>query len=99
MLKSWRKTVGGSDPWWAQVGNIVYIQDNVRPFSGPSNIVRKAPWIIEAWHTRETFTGGCAGVRAETRYMRGGHLASVRCLRTGRRTQVADWILQRCAEL
>ena len=71
------------------VGEIIYIQDNVRPLRGISGeVVMRDPWIIEAWLNRESYTG----------IMAGGHLAVVRSLRTGRRTTVADWILLYCVD-
>jgi hypothetical protein len=45
--------------------------------------VCRNPWIVEAWLPRECLW----------RFMRGGHLAVVRSLRTGERRRVADWLL------
>jgi hypothetical protein len=71
------------------VGTIVYLQDGIRPLSGfrDSPICRN-PWIVESWHPRTQ----CG------RAMAGGHLATVRSLRDGRRQQVADWILLTCID-
>lgn len=79
---------GGNNPHKAgtiDVGRIFYLQD-YRPFrnvrgSGP--FVYRNPWIVEAWHPRELLG----------KFMRGGHLATVRSLRNGERRQVADWLL------
>jgi hypothetical protein len=72
------------------VGTIIYIQDSVRPLVNYSGrIVRRNPWIIEAWHNRD-YRG---------RAMAGGHLATVRSLRDNRRQQVADWILRLCIDI
>src|SRR5687768_2695987 len=65
------------------VGAIVYVQDPQGLRSRYHRSIRANPWIIEAWHNRE-----CMG-----RYLVGGHLATVRSLRDGRRVQVADWLL------
>lgn len=83
------------------VGTVLYIQDGVRPMGGfRGSIVRREPWIVEAWHNR---TMGAARRGSDGRYvdaiMAGGHLATVRSLRTGRRHTVADWLLLACVEL
>jgi hypothetical protein len=71
------------------VGTIVYIQDGIRPLSGfRERPVCRNPWIVESWHPR-THCG---------KAMAGGHLATVRSLRDGRRQQVADWILLTCID-
>lgn len=68
------------------VGSIVYLQDGVRPFNGPSGRPQlREPSIVVAWHNRELF-----GKR-----LSGGHLATVKSLRDGQETQIADWILVR----
>jgi hypothetical protein len=73
-------------------GDILYIQDGVRPF--PSAVIRREPWRIEAWIPRETVTRDPATRRYKTVRVAGGHLALVRSLRNSRRTEyVADWIL------
>ncbi len=69
------------------VGTILYIQDDVRPLAGlRDHPVCRNPWIVECWHPRE-----CMG-----KTLAGGHLATVRSLRDGRRQKVAYWILLRC---
>jgi hypothetical protein len=71
------------------VGTIVYIQDGMRPLSGfRDGPICRNPWIVESWHPG--FLCGKA--------MAGGHLATVRSLRDGRRQQVADWILLACMD-
>ena len=71
------------------VGTIVYIQDGIRPLSGfPHSPVCRNPWIVETWHPRCHFGKAMAG----------GHMATVRSLRNGRRQQVADWILLACID-
>jgi hypothetical protein len=75
------------------VGTIVYIQDGLRPlggFRGP--FVFRNPYIVESWHNREYFPA-IKGQHPHKVYMQGGHLATVRSLRDGRRHQVADWVL------
>lgn len=79
------------------VGTILYIQDGICPLGGSRvEIVRRAPWIVEAWLNREYYP--LIPGRPRTVYIRGGHLAVVRCLRTGRRQTVADWILLWCVD-
>lgn len=81
----------------APVGTIVYLQDGARPM-GVSRFwspIFRNPWIVEAWHNREYATG----TRAGSVYIRGGHLATVRSLRDGRRCTVADWFIRACLEL
>lgn len=78
------------------VGTIVYIQDGVRPFGFPDRVVCRNPWIVESWHNREYFPAVSGAPRVV--YMAGGHLATVRSLRTGRRRVVADWILRACID-
>lgn len=68
------------------VGEIVYIQEP-RSLRAHGPLMR-GPWIVEAWLPRD-----CMGKR-----MRGGHLAQVRNLATGRRIKVADWLLRRCTD-
>ena len=71
------------------VGTIVYIQDGMRPLSGfRERPVCRNPWIVESWQPRTQ----CG------RTIAGGHLATVRSLRDGRRQQVADWILLACID-
>jgi len=71
------------------VGTIVYIQDGIRPLSGfRERPICRNPWIVESWHPRIL----CGKATA------GGHLATVRSLRDGRRQQVADWILLTCID-
>jgi len=78
------------------VGTIAYIvtpQDRRAVEYGAARLTR--PWIVEAWQTREY----CAARRDSSgrwinSRMAGGHLASVRCLRTGARRVVADWLLR-----
>ena len=68
------------------VGEIIYIDDRPNPVT-PA----RSPWIVEAWIPRvhAAYRNG----RFVDRFMHGGHLAVVRCLRTGRRTRCADWLL------
>jgi len=78
------------------VGTIVYIQDNVRPFSFPRWPIRCNPWIVRAWRNREYYPAVAGAPR--TTYMAGGHLAVVQSLRDGRIQDVADWVLLRCID-
>ena len=64
------------------VGTILYIQDGRGP------VVCRNPWIVEAWHNRE-----CLGA-----ILAGGHLATVRSLRTGERRKVADHFLRAASD-
>jgi hypothetical protein len=79
---------GGHNPHGAgtiDVGSIFYLQD-FRPFGrirGGGAPVLRNPWIVEAWHPREL----------DGKYMRGGHLVTVRSLRDGQRRKIADWLL------
>jgi len=71
------------------VGTIIYIQDGIRPLSGlREHPICRDPWIVESWHPRTLCDKAMAG----------GHLATVRSLRDGRRQQVADWILLACID-
>jgi hypothetical protein len=71
------------------VGTIVYIQDGIRPLRRfCQRPVCRNPWIVESWHPRDHFGKAMAG----------GHLATVRSLRDGRRQQVADWLLLACID-
>jgi hypothetical protein len=78
------------------IGTIIYVQDGVRPFSFPRHTVCREPWIVEAWLNHEYFP--CVKGRPRVGMMAGGHLAVIRSLRTGRRVQVADWILLACVD-
>lgn len=73
------------------IGEVIYIQDNVRPFSPIRHPVMREPWIVQAWMNRHHKPTG--------QYLRGGHLAQVKSLRTGRVAFIADWILLRCSDL
>jgi hypothetical protein len=82
-----------------QVGEVVYVQDGLGPF-GPRQFwrpVRKDPYIVESFANREY--AQYAGGQYRTVYIRGGHLVTLRSLRTGRRIQVADWLVEMSAEL
>ena len=80
------------------VGTILYIQDGVRPFRDLERpLVRRNPWIVEAWIPREY--SKLDGRGWTTVRIAGGHLAQVRSLRDRRRMQlVADWILLQCMD-
>jgi len=79
------------------VGTIVYIQDGVRPLTALSRpAVMRNPWIVEAWLSRD-YSLPTAGKWTIVKRS-GGHLASVRSLRDGRRQLVADWILLACID-
>jgi len=80
------------------VGTILYIQDGIRPFGNLQRpIVRRDPWIVEAWIPRDYSKWD--GKAWRTVRIAGGHLAQVRSLRDRRRVQlVADWILLRCMD-
>jgi hypothetical protein len=81
------------------VGDILYIQDHIRPFSFPAEIVRREPWRLEAWIPREVTTRDPKTRKHRLARCAGGHLALVRSLRNSRRTvQVADWVLLACAD-
>jgi len=76
------------------VGDIIYIQDGVRPFHFPEHTFRREPWQVEAWVPREVFTLDSATKQPTMKRCAGGHLALVRSLRDSRRSRlVADWIL------
>lgn len=82
-----------------RVGDILYIQDGVRPFSFPSHVVRREPWRVEAWIPREAISWDIRSRRYKTVRCAGGHLAVVRSLRDSRRVaRVADWLLVACVD-
>lgn len=85
---------GHRDRHHPETGTIVYLQNDLRPLGAPRFLrpVRREPWIVEAWLNR-LCTGGTRGHYAN-RVARGGHLAIVRSLRSGRRTTVADWMVR-----
>lgn len=82
------------------VGTIVYIQDGVSPLGGLTrNVIRRVPWIVEAWIPRDYSKWDCQTRRFRTVRIAGGHLAQVRSLRDRRQAKlVADWILLRCVD-
>jgi hypothetical protein len=81
------------------VGDILYIPDDIRPFSFPAKIVCREPWRVEAWIPREVTTRDFQTGQHRLARCAGGHLALVRSLRNSRRTrQVADWVLLACAD-
>jgi hypothetical protein len=82
------------------IGTILYIQDNVSPVNGfRSPIIRKEPWMVEAWIPRDHARWDANSRRLVSVRIRGGHLAVVRSLRHCKRTKVvADWILHACAD-
>jgi len=82
------------------VGTILYIQDGVSPFRGLTRpILRREPWMIEAWIPRESVRWDSFTRRYQSVRIAGGHLAQVRSLRDRRRVQlVADWILRSCVD-
>jgi hypothetical protein len=81
------------------VGEIVYVQDGVRPFAFPQQTICREPWKVEAWIPRETLSVDKATGKAQTKRCAGGHLAQVRSLRDSRQTRlVADWILLACID-
>jgi hypothetical protein len=85
------RVINGRPVGTIPVGTIVYIQD-ARPFRFPSFPVRREPWIVEAWRPR-LVTGYGGKLRADRYVARGGHIAIVRSLRSGRRIEVADWLI------
>ncbi len=81
------------------VGDILYIQHGVCPFSFPTETQCRVPWRVEAWIPRETISRDPATGRTRMVRCAGGHLALVRSLRDSRRViQVADWILLACVD-
>ena len=100
-----RRVVYSSDPrdkriGTIPVGTILYIQDGVRPLHGLTRqIVRREPWIVEAWLPREYAKWDQSTRRFKMMRVAGGHLAMVRSLRDRNRVQsVADWILLACID-
>jgi len=79
------------------VGTILYIQDRVCQYRGP---VCRNPWIVEAWHNR---TIGATRRGPDGKYtdsiVAGGHLATVRSLRDGRRQTVSDCSLLAASDM
>ena len=81
------------------VGKIVYVQDGVRPFSFPRQVVCREPWRVEVWIPREAPSVDKSTGRLRMKRCAGGHLAQVRSLRDSRQTRlVADWILLACID-
>jgi len=81
------------------VGEIVYVQDGVRPFHFPQQVVCREPWQVEAWIPREAPSVDKTTGHLAMKRCAGGHLAQVRSLRDGRRTRlVADWLLLACID-
>lgn len=82
-----------------RVGDIIYLQRDVRPLSFPSEPVRREPWRVEGWIPREVVTMDPLTKQYKMVRCAGGHLALIRSLRDSRRTKrVADWILLQCVE-
>lgn len=83
------------------IGQILYLQD-FRPMGGIrgqdrySRPICREPWIVESFANREYYPA-VKGAPPVT-YMLGGHLVNVRSLRTGRRQQVADWLVVRAVD-
>lgn len=77
------------------VGAIIYIQD--ARASRHDDPQHREPWIVEAWLPRVIGASrrGRDG-RYESTYAAGGHLASIRSLRTGRRSVATDHMLRWC---
>jgi hypothetical protein len=81
------------------VGTIVYIQDGINPLRGfTRDVVRRDPWIVEAWIPRDYSKWDAASRTFTTMRIAGGHLAQARSLRNGRVQLVADWILLQCVD-
>lgn len=75
-------------------GTIVYIQD-----WKAADVVRRNPWIIEAWLPREV--GACRKVNGKWRpgyVANGSYLAQVRSLRDGRVRVVGEHYLLHAAD-
>jgi hypothetical protein len=50
--------------------------------------------IVEAWIPREYGTWDPASRQMESKRIRGGHIAQVRCLGTGRQFKISDvWLI------
>jgi hypothetical protein len=56
-------------------------------------MVRGRKVMVEAWIPREYATWDARDRKMRTTYMRGGHIAQVRDLRTGQRHRIGDWAL------
>jgi len=93
------------------VGTLVYLQDRLGRFDRP---ILRDPWIIVAWLNRKYFPCVTRerlktileparfkkiGHIPEVTYIRGGHLAVVKSLRTGRVVEVSDWLIRNADEL
>lgn len=82
--------------------SVVLVADifDVSPERVAGDVVRREPWMVEAWLPRELGAARKVAGRYESPRMAGGHLARVRSLRDRRRTAtVADWILLASREL
>lgn len=67
----------------------------------PDGYRRERSMIVEAWLPREIGAGRrCwqTGLWANAYVARGGHLAQVRCLATGRRNLLADHFIRFCVD-
>lgn len=77
-----------------KVGDVYYIQDGMRPMGWPgrfTNIVRRNPWQVVAFHPD---VQACTG--QPRRY---AEQATVRSLRDGRVQRVALWLLKMCEHM
>ena len=82
------------------IGTILYVQDGVQPLNGFSRfLIRREPWIVEAWLTREYAKWDEALRTFRNTRIAGGHLALLRSLRDRKRVQtIADWVLLACID-
>lgn len=81
------------------VGDIIYVQEGVRPFHFPERPTLREPWQVIAWIPREAPRTNPRTGLLEMRRCAGGHLAIVQSLRDSRRQKtVADWVLRSCVD-
>ena len=92
-----RRTVYFTDPRDKQIGTIpvgaiIYIQEGINPLKGFTQpVVRREPWIVEAWLPRDYAVWNDSTRTFRTVRIRGGHLAMVRSLRNRNRVRtIAD---------
>lgn len=77
------------------IGTIVYLQDRY-DFRYRSPVLRN-PWMVVAWLNRQYFP--CSKGKPPVTYLRGGHLALVKSLRTGEERTVSDHWLLKCEDM
>jgi hypothetical protein len=79
------RTINGHRQGSLKLGDILYIQDRVRPFTPTQHPTCRNPWQILAF-----LNDSC-----QDKFLARTHLVTVKSLRDGRTQNVAYWILER----